>query len=121
MRTFTEEIKNIELKGLICLAENFDSNTIGYKLSSEIIRFLNNEQIVDREVLDEIVFLSFSNGAKLPPMTAVIPRESFLYVENFKNIKKETLRKFSNDQFVFYKALVVLFLNNIIICIYKYK
>ena len=115
MRTFTaEEIKNIELKGLICLAENFDSNTIGYKLSSEIIRFLNNEQIVDRKVLDEIVFLCFSNGAKLPPMTAVIPRESFSYVENFKSIKKETLRKFSSDQFDFYKALVVLFLNNII-------
>ena len=115
MRNFTpEEVEKIELGGYALLPTHFIEGTINYTIAVEIVKCLNNEKIIDESILDETIFICFSNGAKVPPMTAVIPRESFGYVENFIKIKKELSDYVSNDALLIYKSFSVLYLNNII-------
>lgn len=114
MRTFTqEEYHSININGYELLPTYFLDGTFGRELAQNIVKCLHNEIIVDNSVLDELIFLCYSNGAKFPPLTAVIPRQSFQYVENFKRTLKE-LTNFTKDTNIVYNAFIVLYLNNII-------
>ncbi len=114
MRTFTqEEYHLININGHDLLPTYFLENSLGKKLAQNIVRFLHNEVIVENSVLDELVFLCYSNGAKTSPLMATIPKQSFQYVENFRKTLGE-LTSFTKDINIVYNAFIVLYLSNII-------
>lgn len=114
MRAFKqEEIQKIELGGHLLLPTYFQDGTIGKELAMEVIKVLNNETVVEKEILDELIFMCYSNGAKIAPMTVVIPKESFRLVENFSKIVSE-MTDHNFDKKLMYKSFLVLYLNNII-------
>ena len=88
MRIFTqEEFNNIELGGYLLLPRYFQPGTIGNELAINVVKLINNENIIEKEKLDEVVFICYSNGAKLAPMTAILTMESFRQLENFKKTR----------------------------------
>lgn len=114
MRTFTQEdINNIELGGYALLPTYFLDGTIGKELAIDAVKVISNENIIAKEKLDELVFLCFSNGAKLAPMTVILPKESFQYMENFRKTTEEILAQGMGKRQL-YQALLILHLNNII-------
>lgn len=120
MRNFTpEEFNRIEMGGYVLLPSYFPEGTLGKKLALEIIKCINNENIIDKKIVDELVFYCYSNGAQPTPITSIIPKESFNYVENFKKtlseIKSYICQNYNDkSNELIYKAFIVLYLNNII-------
>lgn len=114
MRKFTQEqYQAINVGGYDLLPTYFAEATLGKELAQCVVQCVHNEVLVDNKTLDELLFLCYSNGAKIPPMTAIIPSQSFQYVENFKKTLSEFL-EYTGDVNVAYKAFVVLYLNNMI-------
>lgn len=68
MRNFSElEMQNIEMGGYALLPTYFLDGTLGKELAIDAIKIISNENIVENQKLDELVFLCYSNGAKLAP------------------------------------------------------
>ena len=99
--------------GYALLPTYFLDGTLGKELAIDTIKIISNENIVENQKLDELVFLCYSNGAKLAPMTTILTKESFQYLENFRKTTQEMLAH-GMDKRQLYQALIVLHLNNII-------
>ena len=114
MRTFTqEEYQRIEEGGYLQLPSYFVDGTLEKELAFDVVKTLSNETVVEKEILDEVVFICYSNGAKLAPMTAVIPKDSFHYFENFSKVVTE-LYEHNFDKKQILNSFLILYLNNII-------